>query len=773
LVVVEGWILDLYPSDSGGEMVVWVKMRDGRCVRFADPWRCSIYVASDDASVLEGLLRRPEIRGFVFDGGFEMRVECITDFVPSRVLRLTLRDMRCAARLAEVVERLADWGVYRIYNADLTPAQSYLYEKDLFPFAYVRVEQAGGGFVFWTLLDDAEKIEYDLPCLKTVHLGVKVAALGKIPCFDDSIQSIVVTQADNCVTELFAGAAGGFSSEHDLLRGLVELLGRIDPDIVFTDDGDQFTVPYLIKRAEVNGFSEKLVLGRERDAALKISSSSGRSYFSYGRVLFRWPTYRFLGRIHIDVSHGFFFDSCGLNGLFEVARLCRIPVHTAARASIGKALGSLQFYHAFKEGVLVPWKPVLAEHPKTARELLVGDRGGFMFEPRIGVYSRVAELDFSSLYPTIMAKQNISAETVRCACCANSSSASRVPEVGFHICERRRGLIPKVLDVVLNKRLTYKRLSEESVDPLLKSSYDQRQTALKWILVCCFGYLSYRNAKFGRIDSHIAVCAYARKTLLDAARVAEDSGFQVIHGIVDSLWLQKLNVTVEDYLDLCREIERETGFPISFKGVYRWIAFLPSKMRSEVPVLNRYFGVFQNGKIKARGVECRRHDTPKIVSKCQEEMLTILSEATDAESVSTKVPQALQVLKRYSDSICSHTVSVDDLVIAKNLSKNPADYDVNIVQSLAAEQLMKEGLHIAAGQRIRYVITGHDDRYRRRGVAAQLADSGIEYDVEKYLDILISAACTLLTPFGYDKVLVRRRISMGTTGFDTSLFDVE
>ncbi|EMO53823.1 hypothetical protein LEP1GSC172_4439 [Leptospira noguchii] len=32
------------------------------------------------------------------------------------------------------------------------------------------------------------------------------------------------------------------------------------------------------------------------------------------------------------------------------------------------------------------------------------------------------------------------------------------------------------------------------------SSYEARQSALKWMLVTSFGYLGYRNAKFGRLE---------------------------------------------------------------------------------------------------------------------------------------------------------------------------------------------------------------------------------------------------------------------------------
>ena len=78
----------------------------------------------------------------------------------------------------------------------------------------------------------------------------------------------------------------------------------------------------------------------------------------------------------------------------------------------------------------------------------------------------------------------------------------------------------------------------------------------------CFGYLSYRNAKFGKIDSHIAVCGYARRTLLQAMRLAEERDYRVIHGIVDSLWLSRPGATREDYLELCDRIKEETGFKI-------------------------------------------------------------------------------------------------------------------------------------------------------------------------------------------------------------------
>ncbi len=121
--------------------------------------------------------------------------------------------------------------------------------------------------------------------------------------------------------------------------------------------------------------------------------------------------------------------------------------------------------------------------------------------------------------------------------------------------------------------------------------------------------MGYRNAKFGTIDGHIGVCAFGRYAFLRSARRAEDAGFGV-HGIVDSLWLKKQNATIKDYKQFCKQISDDIGVGLNFEGRYKWIVFLPSKMHPNVGVLNRYYGVMENGKLKVRGVEVRKRDTP-------------------------------------------------------------------------------------------------------------------------------------------------------------------
>ena len=94
----------------------------------------------------------------------------------------------------------------------------------------------------------------------------------------------------------------------------------------------------------------------------------------------------------------------------------------------------------------------------------------------------------------------------------------------------------------------------------------------------------------------------------------------------------------EEVLDLCRKISEATGITMSLEGIYRWMAFLPSKGNPESPVANRYFGLFKNGKIKARGLSFRRGDMPPLIQEAQMRMIEVLAETEDVEDYPIEDP---------------------------------------------------------------------------------------------------------------------------------------
>src|SRR6266511_2758564 len=69
----------------------------------------------------------------------------------------------------------------------------------------------------------------------------------------------------------------------------------------------------------------------------------------------------------------------------------------------------------------------------------------------------------------------------------------------------------------------------------------------------------------------------------------------MLHALTDSLWIRKDGATGEELSRLCETITRETGIEMSLEGVYRWLIFLPSKIKSTRPVAARFYGVFADG----------------------------------------------------------------------------------------------------------------------------------------------------------------------------------
>src|SRR3989442_2322321 len=105
------------------------------------------------------------------------------------------------------------------------------------------------------------------------------------------------------------------------------------------------------------------------------------------------------------------------------------------------------------------------------------------------MHEGVYDLDFSSLYPSIMVKYNISAETLDCSCC--TTDGLPVPELRYHLCTRRVGIVGRVLKPLIERRRDYKKM-KKGPGPL-QDIYTRRDSILTCTFVTSFGYQGYKN----------------------------------------------------------------------------------------------------------------------------------------------------------------------------------------------------------------------------------------------------------------------------------------
>lgn len=713
----DAWIFDAYPEEGG--MRVWLAGRDGSRLGVLDPWRPYFHAGGTVAqlkSVLKVLAGLP----YPVETAPVERTELFSG-AALRVLRITVplpeRD--------RLVKRLAAMEV-PLYDADVHLVQTWHYDRGHFPLALGRFALDGETLVSFDLRDDPWAVDYELPSLRWLHLAPAPSEIaGRVDPNHSAGLRLLLT-VDGRVSEL----------EGSVPQQLETLARRVrdwDPDVITTDWGDS------VLMTELEALSEKhrVPLGFSRDPSRGMGSRRERTFYTYGRAVYQGGARYLSGRWHFDLKNSFMMRETDAGGLFEIARLARIPLQRAARCTIGTSLSSMQTAWAWTNGVLIPMDKQQAEDFRPAGDLLVADKGGLVYEPEVGWHRGVAEYDFTSMYPEMMVRRNISPETVNCACCPDAP----VPEIGHRLCRRRRGLVPSVLEPILRKRAKYKALYKAGGPDA--AEYKRRADAHKWCLVTCFGYLGFKNARFGKIEAHECVTAWGREVLLRAKDAVERRGCRLHHALVDSVWVTVPPGT--DLEELRLAIEREAECPLALEGVYEWIRFCPSKRDKLAGVPGRYFGAFTDGKLKIRGLALRRRDTPGLLKAMQGEMLDVLARVPRGGDLKALVPRLLDVVDDYRFRLREGDVTADELAITFHLSREPGDYVHDTVSSIAAKQLAAAGVDLHVGEGVRYVITNAKDAVKEwRAKPLTLMENGLEYDVKKYLELLERAADEIL-----------------------------
>ena len=780
----QGWIVDVQLNSEGNCMDVWLFDISQKMHRVSIPWCASIHVHAEDIRLdkLEEWLSLPEIVSRFSIGNIRMTKKRLSldQFEMHNVMEIDVRDNRNIRRLAQHIEARGNHHIFSLYSVDAHLAQRFFVEFQVAPFDFV--EWSGESF-------SVLKKNQPYPNLKVIELVFDYDSKNGFDTVESWMKGV-----DIYTWKGFVQSKKMFSriirtrSTNDFLTEFVNVIDHLNPDIIVTKGGDALHFEALDKIAKAADFD--LNMGRmKRDLQPRTMS---RVVHSYGQVIRKDSYFPLHGRLHIDLNASFIVREGGILGLFELAKHSRQSPQDISRLSPGSVISAIQMRIAMEDQVLVPWKKNRAEDTKTAWELLMADRGGLYLDSKPGFYQDVIELDFASLFPSIIATRNISPETLNCTCCqatidnpdtesfiplnpemaektfrerdrknlfssklfpSRTWSAIMVPGLKTHTCVLTHGFLGRVVSPLIERRMELKRMRKTKGD-----LYDLQQNALKWLLVTCFGYTGYKNARFGRIEAHEAICAWAREILLDTISIAEDEGWEVLHAIVDCVWIENKKLEsreekIEGALQLAKRVTDKIGIPLEFEDIYDFIGFLPSRMHS-AGSLTKYWAHGMNG-FKLRGIESRQHSTCKWIKEIQNSALEILkrdiSNGRDFSRANTE-SKIVEMLHSELKRLYSNKIRYSDLIITKRVTKQINEFSVSTRTRVALIRAKHLGQNILPGRKVRYVATKKITKNPMSGVIlSQELNCGknVDLDCKHYENLAIRAIWSILGPFGW------------------------
>jgi len=387
-----------------------------------------------------------------------------------------------------------------------------------------------------------------------------------------------------------------------------------------------------------------------------------------------------------------------------------------------------------------------------------GFEGAVVITPKPGFYETpVVTLDFASLYPSIMRAYNMCFSTLIPRFADTFGKYEWSPEthmikdlkdenypevrpvrsfdypeggkfeykwtktdVCFVTTKKRVGILPEILEQLLNERKRVKKLrkkyGEKSMDYAV---LDGRQLALKVCANSVYGFTGASTGYLGekRIASSVTRVGrgMANHTKWMCEDKYKDHGLEIVYGDTDSVFANipksmcDTNCSQEELIAKVDKIGDEMG-------KFCTQAFLPPNdleyEKFYYPILlkgkKRYAGhKFEPGlapKLDVKGFECIRRDFAPIVSKTQKTVLIKLCKENDVQG-------AIDYAREMVLKLLENKVPIEDLTMSKQLSRPPDQYKNPMPHTILAQRLQAtQPAHIApkTGDRIPFIIRpGH------------------------------------------------------------------
>jgi len=684
---------------------------------------------------------------------------------PTKVVEVVFKDSDAKEK---GLEKLSDLqGISNVYNSDIRPSLLYFITRDLKPSTWIDAKVIGDlkisniPYEVKEIKDPRIVNDRAPPLLREMYMLVfAFRKIGTPNPDEDPIAFIAVAIGSD---EPFIISA---DNDKEIIDQLLKLVSKIDPDLVVGWETNRWVFDYLSKRAKVNKI--KLALGRNGD-----EPRAG----IYGHV-------SLIGRIHIDlrdiaegiaelkmktleemaIHHGIWsgesIDLIDLNDMWftnekekvkkyalklvdalrklwklyfdytvHLSSLVGYPMDYVLRASPGHRVDGYIVYHSMKLNEVIPRK---VESPYEKY------KGAIVFTPHPGLHNNVAVLDFASMYPHIIAKYNISPDTLMHP--NEEGEAYVAPEVNHRFRVSPDGLYKSAILKLLEARKQIKKRIKELPEGPERTALEAQERAIKVVANAMYGYMGWVSSRWYMKEVAEAITAWGRNTIITAAELANKRfGLKVIYGDTDSLFVEYKSDAVNRLIEA---IENELGMEIKLETIYKRILFTEAK--------KRYAGLTINNELDLTGFEAVRGDWCDYAKRVQEKVLSILLNTGN-------VSDAINVAKEMLELFKSGNFTIKDVIIWKSLDKPLAEYKARAPHVSIALQLSKKGWRFKVGDKIGYVVMKGQGPVYERAVFYADADKSM-IDIDYYItNQIIPVILRVLEPVGVteDQLIVK------------------
>lgn len=418
-------------------------------------------------------------------------------------------------------------------------------------------------------------------------------------------------------------------------------------------------------------------------------------------------------------------DTILVHDIFKKTGLIELSVKRAQLS--GMLMDRLGMMSASFDHFLLPRihkKKIVAPNIKDL-EVTEHSAGGYVLDPKPGIYDNVILLDFKSLYPSIIQTFKIDPYS------RLMSDVNTITTPGGYKFSASEHFLPDFIGQLMKQRT---HAVKQGIKPLSQ--------AIKILMNSFYGVMGSTGCRFYHPHLPSAITTTGQWLLLQSKKYLESQGYEVVYGDTDSLFVKLKGNESDSYQNdgndianglneywlsrLKEEFGVKSFLELEYEKYYRKFIITPAR-GTETGAKKRYAGlVVKDGEenLEFVGMEFVRSDWTKLAKEFQVELYERV--LYNKEIINWMNSFVDKVKKGEFDG---------KLVYRKRLRKDVEDYVKNVPPQVRAARMLSD-----VGNTVYYVIT------RRGPVPIELVPKDIDYQhyVEKQLKPIADSILVLL-----------------------------